>query len=211
MIKAFNFENDVNEFSANTYIIGKKDENCLIVDLGTTSDVIINYVKKNFKSVSGILLTHAHLDHIRGVNNFLKAFPKTPVYISKLDAPLLNEQNKFYDLFQEKVPLQNYPLNFVNDGDVLNFKNYIVKVIATPFHTKGSVCYLFSEDNALFTGDTLFKGSIGRTDLYYSEPNKIYESLAKLSKLPSQLVCYPGHGLITTLKEEKESNPYLRD
>ena len=87
----------------------------------------------------------------------------------------------------------------------------MIKVISTPFHTLGSSCLLVEDDNALFTGDTLFKGSIGRTDLPTSDSGLVPSSLRKLVKLSELLVCYPGHGPHTTLKAEKENNPFFKE
>ena len=100
---------------------------------------------------------------------------------------------------------------FLNvDEDEIDFKNgYIFKVISTPFHTNGSVCFLCEKENALFTGDTLFKGSIGRTDLPKGNERLVVSSLSKLLVLKDDLKIYPGHGDETTLKKEKETNPYL--
>ena len=97
----------------------------------------------------------------------------------------------------------------VEDGEMITINKIKFKVIKTPFHTEGSVCYLFEDDNALFTGDTLFKGSIGRTDLATSDPSKINSSLMKLNDLSEWLVVYPGHGGISRLGQEKETNPYF--
>ena len=98
----------------------------------------------------------------------------------------------------------------LDDEDEIDFKNgYVFKVISTPFHTNGSVCFLSEKENALFTGDTLFKGSIGRTDLPKGNERLISSSLKKLLKLDDNLKIYPGHGDETTLKKEKENNIYL--
>lgn len=209
MIKAFNFENS-NQLAANTYVLGKNGGGCIIFDLGSTSNLVADFVKKNFKKVYAIMLTHGHLDHIRGVNNFLKVFPKTPVYIHEDDFNMLVDEKINGQIFNEEILEWNFEPILVKDGEVISFDDYKIEVIHTPFHTLGSVCYLSKEDNALFTGDTLFKNSIGRYDFSNSDPDKIQESLLKLSKLNELLVCYPGHGPITSLRQEMENNPYFR-
>ncbi len=211
MVKVFNYDNCL-EVTSNTYILGKKGEACIIIDLGTTSNEVIDFVKKNFKSVSGILLTHAHFDHYRGVNKFLKEFSNQdiPVYIHEDDLEMLLDTSINKRIFYQDIPDINFEPRCFKTGDKLKFGNLVIDVIHTPFHTKGSVCYLSKEDNALFTGDTLFKGSIGRSDFPNSTPEDIHSSLLKLTKLNELLVVYPGHGPITSIKNELNTNPYIR-
>ncbi len=209
MIKAFVFDNK--EFVANTYVIGKKGEKCVVVDLGSTSSEVSDFVRRNFEGVSAILLTHGHYDHIRGVSKFIKAMKKeVPVYIHKDDEEMLLSDELNRAVFHGEKVAFDFKLNLVNDGYVLDFNGEHFKVIHTPFHTRGSSCFLLEEDNAIFTGDTLFKNGIGRFDFANSEPDKVHSSLMKLVNLADTLVCYPGHGEITTLKAEKENNPYFR-
>lgn len=212
MVKIFRFDNDTKEFSANTYIIGKIGSFCLVVDLGSTSKEIYEYIDNHYDRCLGVLLTHAHFDHIRGLTKFLRHFNyDIPVYLSEADLPLLTDSTSNFSKSQgEDVKVNIDPVT-VKDGDELVFKKEMhVKVIATPFHTEGSVCYLFDDDNALFSGDTLFKDSIGRSDLATSDPDKVIPSLKKLMKLRDTLVVYPGHGDITRLGEEKKNNPFLK-
>jgi hydroxyacylglutathione hydrolase len=211
MIKAFRADEDPDELIANTYVLGQKGKNCLIVDLGDKSDKIERFVKNDFRKVVGILLTHAHFDHIRGVSRFLRSFDYSiPVYLHEDDYEMLMTDAMNGSLNNhEKINVDFDPV-LVKDGQILTFGDTSIKVIHTPFHTQGSVCYLDVEDNALFTGDTLFKGSIGRTDMPGGDEEMIVPSLLKLKGLSEMLVCYPGHGGITTLKEEKENNPFLK-
>lgn len=211
MVKIFRFDENQKEFSANTYVIGKIGASCLIIDLGTTSEEIYQYIETHYEKISGILLTHAHFDHIRGVPAFLKHFKNKniPIYLHSLDKPLLNNPVSNFSTMTGENVVVNIDTIDVADGDVLEFKDYQVKVIHTPFHTEGSVCYLIEDDNCLFTGDTLFKGSIGRYDCATSDPSKIDGSLEKLLSLSNYLAVYPGHGEMTRLANEKENNPYL--
>lgn len=211
MVKIFEFNNG-SELSSNTYVIGKINENCIIIDLGSQDKKIYEYVSSHYSKCLGILLTHGHFDHIRGVPSFLKSFKyNIPVYIHKDDVSLLTDpvtNCSNHSSHQIKV---NVPINEVEDDQVIKLDKYSIKVIHTPYHSKGSVCYLFEEENALFTGDTLFKGSIGRDDLASSKPSLKNDSLKKLLSLNEMLVVYPGHGDITNLKNEKENNPYLKN
>ena len=213
MVKIFNFDKNPTEFSANTYIIGKIGEGCIVVDLGSTDDGIYNYIDSHYEKVEAILLTHAHYDHIRGLTKFLKHYKNKydiPVYLSDEDVPLLtNPSINSSSMTHENVQV-NVSTIGVTDGEELTIKKFHIRVIHTPFHTEGSVCYLFEDDNALFTGDTLFKGSIGRTDLPTSNPDEVKDSLNKILKLNDTLVVYPGHGPISRLETEKKENPFLK-
>ncbi len=212
MVKVFQYDENQKEFSSNTYVIGKIGGTCLIIDLGSTSDEVYSYIESHYEKVEAVLLTHAHFDHIRGIPNFLKHYKNKsiPVYLAQEDKLLLTspEMNSS-NLTGEKVAIKVDTIP-VEDGEVLPFKTGKVKVIKTPFHTEGSVCYLMDDDNCIFTGDTLFKGAIGRYDCATSDPDKIASSLGKLKELRDWLVVYPGHGPKTNIITEKNSNPYLK-
>lgn len=212
MVKVFNFDDNPNEFSANTYVIGKIGYSCLVVDIGSTKRDVTDYIDTHYEKVVGVLLTHAHADHVRGLPSFLRHFKyDIPVYLSPEDKPLLTDPALNVPTMEgDKNLLLNVDTTDIEDGEELTFKNTKVMVIHTPFHTQGSVCYFFEDDNALFTGDTLFKGSIGRTDLPTSTPETISSSLKKLSSLSDYLVIYPGHGGISRIGIEKETNPYFK-
>lgn len=211
MVKTFRFDNDTKEFSANTYVIGEKGGPCVVIDLGSTQTRVISYIKENHTSCLGILLTHGHFDHIRGLNNFLKEFNCT-VFIDFNDKDFLIDSKLNGSKYSEEnqVIVKTTNIYELDDEDEINFGNgYLFKVIETPFHTNGSVCYLCEKENALFSGDTLFKGSIGRTDLPTGSERLVNSSLKKLLNLNPKLVVYPGHGETTTLEKEISSNPYL--
>ncbi len=212
MIKTFRFDTDRNEFSANTYVVGEKGGRCVVIDLGSTQDRVIEFIKENFTSCSGILLTHGHYDHIRGIKKFLNTFSCT-IFVHQDDQELLEDSRLNLSHFQpeeDNISLKLNNIYLLDDEDEIDFKNgYIFKVIATPFHTNGSICFLCDKENAIFTGDTLFKGSIGRTDLPKGNERLIEPSLTKLLTLKDDLKVYPGHGDESTLKKEKETNPYL--
>ena len=211
MVKTFRFDNDTKEFSANTYVIGEKGGPCIVIDLGSTQTRVISYIKENHTSCLGILLTHGHFDHIRGLNNFLKEFNCT-VFIDFNDKDFLIDSKLNGSKYSEEnqVIVKTTNIYELDDEDEINFGDgYLFKVIETPFHTNGSVCYLCEKENALFSGDTLFKGSIGRTDLPTGSERLVNSSLKKLLNLNPKLVVYPGHGETTTLEKEISSNPYL--
>lgn len=211
MVKIFRFDNDTKEFSANTYVIGKIGLKCLIVDIGTTNDDVLDYIESHYEGVYGILLTHGHFDHIRGLSKILKRFKNVPVYIASEDVELLsNPQLNCSYMTNENVSMHIETIPVEDNQEVVVHNKFRFKVFKTPFHTMGSVCYLFEDDNALFTGDTLFKGGIGRTDLDTSDATLVSSSLDKLKQLSDYLVAYPGHGDVTRLGSEKETNPYFK-
>lgn len=212
MVKVFRFDNS-DEFSSNTYVIGEIGKPCIVIDLGSTSDRVIKYIKDNhLGSCFGVLLTHGHFDHIRGLNKFFKEFPNTTLFIDKDEVEFLtNTRLNCSSLAESKVTVDHQNIYLFDDQDEIGFYNNMVfKVIETPFHTKGSVCFLYEKENALFTGDTLFKSSIGRTDLPTSSERTIQSSLNKLKVLDPKLTVYPGHGETTTLERESKYNLYLR-
>ncbi len=209
MVKVFNFEDNPTEFSANTYVIGKIGFNCLIVDIGSTKDDVLDYIDSHYDGVAGILLTHAHFDHIRGLPKLLRKYRNAPVFLAEEDVPLLNDpkiNSSFLTGERVSMDVETTP---IHDQEEITLSKIRFKVIKTPFHTQGSVCYLFEDDNALFTGDTLFKGSIGRTDLETSDPSQVPSSLKKLLSLGENLVVYPGHGKMSRMDIERKTNPFL--
>lgn len=207
MIKKFVFDKGNDELIANSYVVGVKNKQCILIDCGKCDQKLIDYIKTNHSSCYGVLLTHGHFDHISGLEEFLKIYPCT-LFIHRDDEILLSNTrlNCSYN-YKKKISLDYQNIYLLDDEDEINFNdNLLFKVIHTPFHTKGSVCYLYQNENALFSGDTLFKGSIGRSDLPSSTNKHIEESLNKLKKLDSNLNVYPGHGENTTLNLENKTN-----
>ena len=187
----------------NSYIVGDEGKDCFIVDFGYNEDnFIIDYALKHHPRILGILFTHAHIDHTYGLKDLKEQYPlfmaaedqdglSDPFY---LESPMLGLGKLSFD------DINAYP---VEDEDEIKLGDYIIKVIATPFHTKGSVCYLLENEGILFSGDTLFYRGIGRFDLKASCPRFMESSLRKLFALDGNLVVYPGHGKKTKLADEK--------
>ncbi len=209
MIKVFNNDCVSDCIISNVYVLGKKGYPCIVFDMGKASSEIIGYIKSHHTKVEALLLTHGHYDHISGLNEFLGEFPNTPVYIHKADESCLTDPRFNGSIENRKKVSFDIKPTLMSDNDELEFECAKVKVIHTPYHTRGSVCYYVKEDNALFTGDSLFKGSIGRSDFTNSQPEKTTESLKKIIALSDYTVCYPWHGPITKLRDEKKSNPFL--
>lgn len=195
--------------TCNTYVIGDKGDPCIVIDPGSNEkDCLDNYIKKNHSKVEAILITHGHYDHIRGLKT-LKS--KAPVYISLLDSAFLTDPSlNLSEYLDNEFTIDDVAPSLVKDDDVLDIMNLKIKVIETPFHTAGSLCFYIESLNALFSGDTLFHLGIGRYDLPTGSSKTIYQSLKKLSKLPKQTKVYTGHGENTVLENEFLYNEYLQ-
>ncbi|MBE6798866.1 MAG: MBL fold metallo-hydrolase [Ruminococcaceae bacterium] len=196
--------------AANCYIVEVGDE-AIIIDPGFPEKVIADYIAENPQKIRYIMLTHGHFDHLSAVS-FVKERTGAPVLISALDEKGLydddfNLSNNFAGIYPAVDSNLRADILF-DDGDRFKVGGSEVEVIATPGHSRGSVC--FKIDDCLFSGDTLFKRSIGRTDFPGSDMGYMIMSLDKLKCLAGCLTVYPGHGEKTNLEEEKLKNPYLQ-
>ena len=182
----------------NSYII--RDESsttCCVIDPGGHPKKVLDYLQKNGLTLEAILLTHGHFDHVGAVKDLVAA-TGCKVYLHTADLTM-----------PEKLtagPL--YYTHSYGEGDVLNLAGLTIEVLHTPGHTPGSVCLLC--EDALFSGDTLFARSCGRTDLEGGDPEAITASLKRLASLGNEYRVFPGHNSATTLALEKEYNPYMR-
>lgn len=189
-------------YQTNCYIFECGDNNAIIVDPGAQANKIEDELKKHNLTVKHILLTHEHWDHIGAVAHFQKSGAK--VYMSKEDASLLKEDFASGDY--ESIP-KFTPDQLVGEGDTLSLGNKDIKVIHTPGHTAGCVCYIV--EDSLFSGDTLFQRCIGRTDLPTGDHKTILVSLKRLVGLDKNYCVYPGHGDSTSIEDERRYNPYV--
>lgn len=200
---------DIDDLFANTYLLIDNND-CVVIDPGRDYRGIVDYINKNQFKLKAILLTHGHYDHMRGVNILLKEF-SCPLYIGFFDEDQLTDTYKnLSTLFSDEKVVISQKAITVSDNEVLLLLSEQIKVIEAPFHTKGSVCYYLKDSGLLFSGDTLFKGSIGRDDLPDAVPSKKRTSLAKLMLLPDNTKVFPGHGNSTTIGEEKKYNPFVK-
>lgn len=194
---------------ANTYLVCDETSRLgFIVDLGGYSRELKNIIEKNDIQIQYIVLTHGHGDHIGGVQEHLKDFPDAKVVCSRAEEKMLldPELNEAHHFGPEKVSFK--PDILVDDGDTLTVGNMTMKFIMTPGHTEGGMCILV--DDVLFSGDTLFCRSIGRTDLAGGDFKTLMESIKnKLFLLPDETQVLPGHMGTTTIGFEKEHNPFV--
>ncbi len=194
-------------FQENTYFIGlEKPQECLIIDPGDETDVLIKEIESYGKPVA-MLCTHAHLDHI-GSAHALKKKYECPVYMHQQDKPVLDWFEDSRTLFGLDPAPKPEIDEWITTEDDLSFGDLTIKVMHTPGHTPGSTCYKI--DGHVFTGDTLFAGTVGRTDLPGGSWDELNASLTRLIKtLPHETIIHSGHGPDTTMAVEKEQNPFL--
>jgi len=200
----------VGPLATNSYLlISSQTSSTLLFDPGDDGDFLSQEIISHSLALEGILLTHAHFDHLLGLLPLHLNFPSAPIYLHEADEFLYRQAvaSAIHWVGQGYSP---DPPPSLNPHTLLNSLSGKLKissafspiVIPTPGHTPGSVCYHFPEDNLLFSGDTLFAGAVGRTDLSYSRPLDLATSLAKLKHLPGGTQVYPGHGQPTTVKQE---------
>lgn len=193
-------------YAANCYLVIDEDtKQGIVLDPGGDVDDILKEINKLKADIKYIFLTHGHLDHTSGVQELTTSLGNIAVAISEEDNYLINSGTHLYGpLLQSKKPDI-----YLKDGDTYKFGSLTLTCTATPGHTPGGFCFLI-EDN-LFTGDTLFYNSIGRTDLEGGNTKDLMDSLSsKIKILSDKINVYPGHGRQTTLGQEKTNNPYLK-
>lgn len=196
-----------NLFMANTYLLFDEDKRGIIIDPGSSYTKIIGLISKLKLSPTAIIATHGHIDHVIGVE-YIKRRYNTPFYIHKMDEPLLSTDHYPTILNYINFPKINIPKpdDYLDEGSS-QIEDLKMKIIHTPGHTSGSICIMAG--NTLFTGDTIFKLSIGRTDLGGNLEELITSIHKKIFNLPNNIEILPGHGEKTTIGYEVLNNPYV--
>ena len=196
-------------FGANTYVLTDENNQAIVID--PSQPRVESELLKLGITPKYVLLTHCHFDHVGGVSALQQAGAK--VFCSAQEKPLVNTSADLFDAFG--APRNPYTVDdtFL-DNESKTLLGYTVQALLTPGHTAGSVCYLITDskgEQALFTGDTLFAGSIGRTDFPTASPAQMRQSLRRLYALDKDYPVYPGHEDSTTLQTERKQNPFLQD
>ena len=209
-IKSFAF----NPFSENTYIVFNENKNAFIIDPGDFSEVennILNqFIIDNELKVQNILLTHAHIDHVLGLQ---KAFDKykVPILMHELEKEILDrnpmDANRFGFFFK---PLEG-EISYLNENEIISLDEDDFKILHVPGHSPGHIAFYSEAQKFIISGDVLFEGSIGRTDLYKGDAQELLKSIReKLFVLEDETKVYNGHGNPTTVGFEKSYNPFFK-
>jgi hydroxyacylglutathione hydrolase len=198
-------------FMTNTYILYNEETmEGLVVDPSFSPEQYIKAIEEKKIHLTSIFLTHAHVDHMAGMNELRKAFPEARMYMDKRDRPFLRDPEKNLSYMFPTPTLVDDANVWVKDGDEIETSGYTFQVIDTAGHTPGGISFYLKKEGIVFTGDSLFQGSIGRTDFPGGSMKELTGSIRKnLFTLPDSTVVLSGHGEQTTIGQEKRTNPFL--
>ena len=199
----------------NCYVaFNKVTKECVVIDPGASGKQLAEKIRQDGLTPVAILLTHGHFDHVSAAKTVAKEFD-IKIYAHKAEAETLHDSKKNASWMMGAS--ESYDADvFVNDGEVLNLAGFEIKVLHTPGHTEGGCCYYIPEEAVIFTGDTLFAQSVGRTDLPGGSMSQLVRSiqgkilvLTEAGNEDTDITVYPGHNDITTIETERKYNPYL--
>ena len=194
----------VGQIDTNCYLIGDEKEGvCALADPGGSPERILEMVEKSGLRLEKILLTHGHWDHVGAIPALLEKWPELPVYAHEKELCPADEPNPHYFFPHAGKNQRTY-----GEGDTVQVGSLELKVLHTPGHSGGSVVILV--ENVMLSGDTLFAGTCGRVDLAGGVEEKMLESLARLGRLEGDYKVCPGHGPMSTLERERQTNPYMK-
>lgn len=193
---------------ANCYIVGKGEQG-IVIDPGSEGERILRQIDERGLQIQAIINTHGHFDHI-GANGVLATTTGAPLYIHRQDALMLTDANRNLAAWAGMGEVVSPPADhLLQGGEVLDLGGLKLKILHTPGHTPGCICIQIGD--TLFTGDTLFAGSVGRVDLPGSSQAALANSLQSvILALPSHMAICPGHGPSSTLQQERDENPFLQ-
>ncbi len=183
---------------------------CIIIDPGFDAELLLEYLEGCRLVPKRILLTHGHCDHIAGIGLLWEKYGDIPVSISPQDAPMLTNGKANLSFLLDMIIHFKQPDTELHHNDIIEYCGIKLRVLATPGHTPGGVCFYWEDEKIVFVGDTIFAGSIGRCDFPGGDMDTLKESIVKeLFVLPDDTIVLAGHGPATTIKEEKDTNPFF--
>lgn len=202
-----------NAFQVNNYILSDETNECVIIDAANNDinedNKLFKYIEDNNLKPVCLLSTHAHVDHILGNKSVLEKY-KIPYKIHTAGTQFIYTAVEHGQMFGLSVKPSPMPTDYIEDSEIIRFGNSELKALYTPGHADGSICYYSDNDSFLISGDVLFYGSIGRTDLPTGDYDELIKNIkTKIFTLPSDTVVYPGHGPETSVGFEKENNPFF--
>jgi len=208
-------------YQTNCYVLRKSDtakacsersrRDCLIIDAGLGPGELISFLRQHRLNPITVVLTHGHIDHIAAVSALREHYPDIKVYIHRLDAEMLTEARHNLSILSGE-PFRTKPADFlIDDKTIIEEADIRLEVLYTPGHTPGGICLYSRDVGIVFTNDTLFAESIGRTDFPGGSMDELIKSVReKLFTLPDETKVYPGHGPVTTIAREKAHNPFFQ-
>ncbi len=208
-IKAFVF----NFFQENTYILSDATNSCIIIDPGMNSNTeekkLTDYISDHKLIPEKLINTHCHVDHVLGCNRIKKLY-NIPFYAHESEKQLIEGAKPFAEFFGMSIEQPPQPDHTISENDTITFGKSELEIIHVPGHSPGSLVFYNQEDKLALTGDVLFRGSIGRTDLPGGSYSLLVDGIkSKLLTLPKETTIYPGHGPSTTIGKEHDTNPFL--
>ncbi len=204
-----------NTFQENTFILWDNTTDCIIIDPGCYERneelELVDFINKNNLNPVKLINTHCHIDHILG-NKFVSEKWDLELYMNKIDLPLLEGSGDIARMYGfENYKGSPYPKHYLEEGDILEFGESKLEILFTPGHAPGHICLFNKEEGFIVSGDVLFNGSIGRTDLPGGDFDTLIESIkTKLMTLQDETIVYCGHGPSTSIGRERLSNPFLQ-
>lgn len=212
MIKTKTFA--FNPFAMNTYVLWDDNGQGLIIDAGNNTDVehqiLIDFISQNRINIIGLYLTHAHIDHILGAK-FLSDYFNLPIKMHSAGAFLLNQADSYASTLGFHFPGLPSKIEFIDENYVVDLGGEYIKLLYTPGHVDGSLCYYLPDSQMVFVGDVLFRLGVGRTDLPTGDYALLEQSIRqKLYSLPNETKVFSGHGPTTSIGFEKKNNPFFQ-
>ena len=199
-------------YETNCYVLRdeQSSRDCVVIDPGLDAGPLLDVLEEQQWNPVAVLLTHGHIDHIAGVTALRDAFPDVKVFIHELDGPMLCEPRANLSVMSGMEFTTEPQDTSVQDGDIIEQAGIRLLVLHTAGHTPGGICLYSQSEGVAFVGDTLFAGSVGRTDFPGGSMYQLINSVKnKLFTLPGETKVYPGHGPPTTIAYEKEHNPFF--